>query len=681
MHREMHVLPDHPYPCIVFRPATRLFSSSKAGALSMKGTKNPCDDFYLTVNKDWIRAHPVPPDRGSYGAFTELEEKVENDLRRIIESAASAEGESLDPDIKKIGDFYRTGMATGTIEAQGLDPIRSELDQIEKVSTIADLRDLIAHFTSSGIGPLFDLFAEVDPRNSTVMIAGLSQGGLGLPNRDYYTRDDPGSMQLRKDYQGHIANMFHLLGNSQKTASADAAGVLGIEHRLALASFTPEQDRDPHLTYNKLDLGKLEELCPDLHWSEFLGRIGYPDIPSVNVHQPPFFRELHRMIGSVPLADWKIFLRWKLIAGMAPFLSSRFEQENFAFYGRRLSGQQRLKPRWKRVVAATNDILGDAVGKVYVQRHFSPETKQKMEALVRNLHRTLGGRIARLPWMDESTRKEALAKLDAMLLKIGYPEVWQDYSGMEVSTGSYAGNILRAGRFGFRSGPLGLDRVGKPVDRRVWFMTPQTVNAYYDPAMNEIVFPAAIAQPPFFSGEGDDQTNYGAIGAVIGHEITHGFDDMGRKFDKDGNLRDWWTKESEIEFTGRVSLLIDQYNSFEALPGLHVNGLRTLGENIADFGGVTISLNAWAGSRKPHETNPSGDAQDLRRFFIAFARIWRESITREELRTGVLSDEHAPGRFRVNGTLFNVPEFYSAFPEITSDNAFYRSPDRRPVIW
>ena len=387
------------------------------------------------------------------------------------------------------------------------------------------------------------------------------------------------------------------------------------------------------------------------------------------------------MIALVPLPDWKIFLRWKLIAAMAPFIASRFEQENFAFYGRRMSGQQRQKPRWKRVVAATNDILGDAVGKVYVRQHFSPETKQKMEALVRNLHHTLGRRIAGLPWMDAPTRQEARAKLDAMVLKIGYPEVWQDYSGMEVSTDSYAGNILRAARFGFRSGPLGLDRVGKPVDRRVWFMTPQTVNAYYDPAMNEIVFPAAIAQPPFFSGEGGDETNYGAIGAVIGHEITHGFDDMGRKYDKNGNLRDWWTKKSEKEFTERVRLLIDQYNSFEALPGLHVNGLRTLGENIADFGGVTIALHAWAGSNKTPGANNSGDSKSIRRFFIAFTRIWRENITDEELRTGVLSDEHAPGRFRVNGTLFDVPEFYSAFPEITPGNPFYRSPDQRPVIW
>jgi putative endopeptidase len=268
-----------------------------------------------------------------------------------------------------------------------------------------------------------------------------------------------------------------------------------------------------------------------------------------------------------------------------------------------------------------------------------------------------------------------------MVLKIGYPEVWQDYSGMEVSTDSYAGNILRAARFGFRSGPLGLDRVGKPVDRRVWFMTPQTVNAYYDPAMNEIVFPAAIARPPFFDKEGDHETNYGAIGAVIGHEMTHGFDDMGRKYDKDGNLRDWWTKDSENEYVRQVQILVDQYNSFEALPGLHVNGLRTLGENIADFGGVTIALHAWAGSDKPPGANNSGDSESIRRFFIAFARIWRENITDEELRTGVLSDEHAPGRFRVNGTLFNVPEFYVAFPEVTSDNPFYRSPDRRPVIW
>ena len=378
--------------------------------------------------------------------------------------------------------------------------------------------------------------------------------------------------------------MCRLLGDDPETASKNAAGVLVIEHRLALASFTPEQDRDPHLTYKTLDLGKLEELKPRPSSEGIPRRVGCPDITSINVHQPPFFRDLSSMIASGPPPRWKIFLRWKLIAAMAPFIASRFEQENFAFYGRRMSGQQRQKPRWKRVVAATNNILGDAVGKIYVRQHFSPETKQKMEALVRNLHHTLSAdRRASLGWMPPPGRP---GQPDATVLKIGYPEVWQDYSGMEVSTDSYAGNILRAARFGFRSGPLGLDRVGKPVHRRVWFMTPQTVNAYYDPAMNEIVFPAAIAQPPFFSGEGGDETNYGGDRGGYRHEITHGFDDTGRKYDKNGNLRDWWTKKSEQEFTGRVRLLIDQYNSFEALPGLHVNGLRTLGENIADFGGV-----------------------------------------------------------------------------------------------
>ena len=647
----------------------------------MKRGEHPCDDFYLAVNKNWITKHPVPPDRGSYGAFTELEEKVENDLRLIIESATSAEGRSLDPEQKKIGDFYRTGMATASIEARGLEPIRGELDRIEGVTTTEELRDLVAYFTATGISPLFDLFAEIDPRDSTVMIAGLSQGGLGLPNRDYYTKNDPESILLMKDYRGHIASMFRLLGDDRKTASANAASVLGIEHRLALVSFTPEQDRDPHLTYNKMDIGELDTLGPDLLWSKFLPGIGYPDITAINVHQPPFFGELSSMFASVPVPDWKRFLRWKLIAATAPFLPSRFEHENFAFYGKRMNGQQRQKPRWKRVVAVTNGVLGDAVGKIYVERHFPPESLRNMEALVRNLHQTLGRRIGKLSWMDESTKKEALAKLDAMQMKIGYPEVWQDYTGMEVSTDSYAGNILRAGRFGFRSGPLGLDKVGKPADRRVWFMTPQTVNAYYDPAMNEFVFPAAIAQPPFFNGKGDDETSYGAIGAVIGHEMTHGFDDMGRKYDKDGNLRDWWTKDSEREFAGRVRLLVDQYNSFEALPGLHLNGLRTLGENIADFGGVTIALHAWLVNRNFNVTNHSGESEDLRRFFIAYARIWRESITDEALRTSVLSDEHAPGRFRVNGTLFNVPEFYSAFPEVTPDNRFFRSVGQRPVIW
>jgi putative endopeptidase len=641
----------------------------------------PDDDFYQWVNGDWIQKHPVPPDRSVYGAFTELQEAAESNLRSIIESAAVTPVTDPDGVIRKIGDFYRSGMDTERIENAGISPVREDLERISSLATPKDIQSLIAYFVTCGINPLFSLSAETDPKDSTAMIAGLSQEGLGLPNKNYYSLDDTESVNLRTDYQNHIGTMFGLSGDLPDDATQNAHTVMRIETRLAAASYAPEENRDPLLTYHKMSVAELETLSPNFNWTAFLATIGYPGISELNVHQPRFFGELDSLISTVPLTEWKVFLRWKLITGIAPYLDSRFEQENFAFYGKRLNGQKEMKPRWKRIVAATGYALGDAIGQLYVEKHFPPASKQKMEVLVGNLKEALCRRIEQITWMDPPTRKEALEKLQSMQFKIGYPEEWRDFRGLVVSPEGYAQNVLRASQFDFRCGPLGLDKVGKPVDRRAWFMTPQTVNAYYEPAMNEIVFPAAILQPPFFDREGDDATNYGAIGAVIGHEMTHGFDDMGRKYDKDGNLRDWWTESSAAEYTRRVQLLIDQYNAFEVLPGLFSNGTLTLGENIADFGGITIAYHAFMGVRQRNELHNQGDVADHRRFFIGFTRIWRESIRNEALRNSVLSDVHAPARFRVNGTLFNMPEFYAAFPEITSENRYYRSPDQRPVIW
>ncbi len=467
--------------------------------------------------------------------------------------------------------------------------------------------------------------------------------------------------------------MYLLLGDFPDNASSNAGIAMNIETRLAYASYSPEENRDPELTFHKMSMSSLEDTYPEFTWSSFFSAIGYPGLSAVNVHQPRFFQELDRMMVSVPLTDWQVFLRWKLVTGLSPYLDSRFEGEKFAFYGKRLNGRQELKPRWKRVVASTDDALGDAIGKLYVKKYFPPAAKHKIEVLVRDLKDTLGRRIELLGWMDRDTKREAREKLRAMQFKVGYPEKWQDYHDLIVSGGGYVRNILSAGRYDFRSGPHGLDKAGKPVDRQAWFMTPQTVNAYYDPALNEIVFPAAILQPPFFNASGDDATNYGAIGAVIGHEMTHGFDDMGRKYDKDGNLRDWWTETSAVEYTRRVQLLVAQYDAFEAIPGLHVNGRLTLGENIADFGGITVAYYAYRAARNRSDPGNTEDLQDIRRFFLGFAGIWRESVRTEALRNSVLSDVHAPGRFRVNGTLFNMPEFYHAFPEIHPENRFYRT--------
>jgi putative endopeptidase len=642
----------------------------------------PGDDFYLYVNGDWIKDHPVPPDKTAYDVFTELNDITEGHLRSLVEEAAGHAGAKPASLQRKIGDLYRTGMDTASIERQGLNPITEDLDRISRIQQVSDLQAFIAYLVKCGIGPCFELFAEIDPKNSTMMIAGLAQGGLGLPNREYYLKEDTESEEIRARYQDHIAKMFQFLGTSTGSAREAAKTVMDMETRLAKASYSPEENRDPEATYHKLSPADLNEVAPGIDWTAFFSAIGYPDVREMNVHQPRFFKELGSMISTVGVEEWKIFLRWKLITALAPFLDSRFEQENFAFYGKVLNGQPRMKPRWKRVLATMNFALGDAVGRLYVERYFPPEAKKRMLDLVENLRESFRSRIEDLSWMGPDTKKEALQKLSRIDLKIGYPDTWQEYPDLEIDSDSYVMNVLRAMNYDFMKGPQGLDKAGKPVDRTTWYMHPQTINAYYDPGMNEIVFPAAILQPPFFGMDADDASNYGAIGAVIGHEMTHGFDDMGRKYDRDGNLRDWWTEDDEKEFMRRAKGLADQYGAEEVLPGLPANGRLTLGEDIADLGGLTIAYHAYAKLHKEdEEVRNSEGFTDFQRFFISYATIWRENIRPEALRNRVLSDVHAPNRLRVNCVVFNMPEFYSAFPGIKRESKLFRPPEKRPEIW
>lgn len=642
----------------------------------------PGDDFYQYVNGDWISGHPVPPDKTAYDVFTELNDTTEDHLRSLIEEVAGNSGAEQGSLPRKIGDLYRTGMDSDTIERLGLTPIHEVLDRIESIHQVSDIQPVIAYLVMCGIAPCFELFAEIDAKNSTMMIAGLAQGGLGLPNKEYYCKEDPDSKNIRIQYQDHIARMCEFLDISADSARTAAQTIMNMETRLAKASFSPEENRDPDATYHKESIDGLQEISPEIDWAAFFSITGYPGIEKINVHQPRFFMELGRMVSAIGIDEWKTFLRWKVITALAPFLDSRFEGENFAFYGKILNGQPQMKPRWKRVLAAMNFALGDAIGKMYVDRYFPPEAKKRMLVLVENLRETFRTRIEHLSWMGPDTRKEALQKLSRMHLKIGYPDTWQEYRELEIGTDSYVTNILRAMKYDFRKGPQGLDKAGKLVDRTTWYMHPQTINAYYDPGMNEIVFPAAILQPPFFGMEADDAANYGAIGAVIGHEMTHGFDDMGRKYDRDGNLRDWWIEDDEKKFTLKARAIADQYSAQEVLPGLTANGHLTLGEDIADFGGLTIAYHAYSKVQSGHEKerNPGGFT-DFQRFFISYTIIWRENTRPEALRNRVLSDVHAPNNLRVNCVVFNMPEFYSAFPDITPENRLYRPPDQRPEIW
>jgi putative endopeptidase len=648
----------------------------------MSDPVRPGDDFYEFVNGDWIQSHPVPADKSAYDTFTELNDTTEEHLRRIVEDLTSNTGAENPPLARKIGDFYRTGMDTTRIDAQGLQPLESIFSRIESLQDRSDLPELLALLVTSGIDPVFGIFAEIDARNSRMMIAGLSQGGLGLPNREYYLKDDAESKNIRNKYRDHIATMNGLLGEDDPSAHAAADTILQMEMRLAKVSFSPEENRDPVHTYHKLSLTDVHQLAPEIEWNTFLQGIGYPALTELNLHQPPFLQEVSGMIRSVPIEEWKVFLRWKVIDELAPFLDSRFEEEHFNFYGRVLNGQPEMKPRWKRVLAALQIVLGEALGKFYVEQYFSPDSRERAHTLVDNLRRSFRTRIEQLDWMNAATKKEALEKLSRMDFKIGYPDTWRDLRDLEVGTDSHVLNVLHSLTFDLRKGPQGLDKAGKPVDPDIWYMYPQTVNAYYDQSRNQFICPAAILQPPFFSAESEDAANYGAIGAVIGHEMTHGFDDMGRKYDRDGNLRDWWTPEDEKAFLQRAQDIIDQFDAIEVLPGLRANGRLTLGENIADLGGLTIAYHAYVNLSEghPHATAINGYT-DVQRFFLSYAKCWRESIRKEALRNRVLSDEHAPNRLRVNGPLFNMPEFYSAFPDISSEGALYRPPEKRQRIW
>jgi putative endopeptidase len=648
----------------------------------MDPSVQPGDNFYQYVNGDWISEHPVPSDKSAYDVFIELNDSTEEHLHALVDEAArdpEAEPGSL---TRKIGDLYRTGMDTSSIEHLGIAPVRVELERIDALHQISDIQVIIAHLVSRGFTPCFEMFAEIDSKNSTMMIAGLAQGGLGLPNKEYYLKEDTASEKIRTRYQAHITNMFKLSGTPAGSARTASEIIFEMETRLARASNSPAENRDPEATYHKMSIDDLKLIAPAIDWVAFFPAIGYPDIQEINVHQPRFLKELSVMLSTSGVNTWRIFLRWKLITELAPFLASHFEQENFDFYGKTLNGQPRMKPRWKRVLATVDYALGDALGRKYVERYFPPEARDRMLGLVENLKDTFRFRIENLSWMGKDTRKAALEKLARMQLKIGYPDRWRNYHDLEVDSDSYVMNAIRAMKYDFRTGPRGLEKAGKPVDRTTWYMHPQTINAYYDPGMNEIVFPAAILQPPFFAMDADDATNYGAIGAVIGHEMTHGFDDMGRKYDMDGNLHDWWTENDEKKFIRRAQALVDQYGAQEVLPGLLANGQLTIGENIADLGGLTIAFHAYAKLHKEQKNSRTVDGfTGFQRFFISYATIWRENIRPEAIRNQVLSDVHAPNHMRVNCVVFNMPEFYSAFPNITQKSGLYRPPEKRTTIW
>lgn len=638
----------------------------------------PGDDFYRYANGNWIKNNTIPEDRSTYESFDIVSKKKDNDIRLLLEDVAKKADAEKGSVTQKIRDFYVTAMDTVKIEAEGISPLQPELDLIDNIKTSEDFQDAVARFHTFGLDPLFEGGIEQDLMNSEVYKFYLMQAGIGLPDRDYYTNQDARSKEIREEYVKHVSKMLELVGEDTDTAQSNAETIMNIETRLAENSKTNVEMRDIPALYNKMSLEQLSELAPGFDWNRYFKNLSNENFGDVIVGMPKFFKEMGALMNDVPLKNWKVYLKWNLINRSADFLSDDFVNEDFKFYSEFLSGNKKIKPRWERVVGFANGALGEPLGELYVAKYFPPEYKEKMVELVANLKKALHKRLENLEWMSDSTKQSALAKLEAMGVKIGYPDKWKDFSKLEIEPDSYVMNVRRANYFAYYQQ---LDKFGKPVDKSEWGMTPQTVNAGYNPLHNDITFPAAILQPPFFYANADDAVNYGAIGMAIGHEMTHGFDDQGRNFDKDGNMINWWTSKDEEEFNKRTQLLVDQYDEFVVADSVHVNGRLSLGENIADFGGLTVALEAYRMSREGKPSpEPIDGFTDTQRFFLSCAQLWKGLIRDKTLLRLVQEDVHPWNEFRVNGAMFDVPEFYKEF-DIQPGDKLYRTPEQRPVIW
>jgi putative endopeptidase len=620
---------------------------------------NPCVNFYLFANGGWMAKNPIPPAYPSWSTFNQLQNHNQDALHKILDAAAANTAAPKESTDQKLGDFYATCMDASKIEAEGLKPLQPEIDRIARLSNLQEMQREVARLQTMRVGVLFDFGSDQDFKDSTKEIGDASQGGLGLPNRDYYTKDDDKSKSLRDAYVAHMTRMLVLAGDDSGKAATEAATILKIETALAQKQMTPVELRDPDNVYHLMDRGELKALAGPFSWDTYFDDIGFPNIAQVNLEQPEYFKALGEELSSVALDDWKAYLRWHLIHAEARALSDAFVNEDFDFYGKTLTGTKELLPRWKRCVQATDRELGEALGQAYVRDYFPPEAKAAALDMVHHLIATLHADILTLDWMGEDTKKQAIVKLDAIALKIGYPDKWRDYSAFEVDRGPYVLNVIRGNQFEFRRG---LTKIGKPVDRTEWGMTPPTVNAYYNAQMNEIVFPAGIMQPPFFDPKADPALNYGGMGAVIGHEMTHGFDDEGAKFDAQGNLRNWWTEQDKKNFEERGNCIAKQFDAFVVEKDLHENGKLVEGESIADLGGLTLSYAAFEGVQAEHPQAAQIDGfTPEQRFFLGFAQIWASNIRPEYARLIVNTNPHPLGEFRTIAPLSNMPSFQKAW--------------------
>jgi len=667
---------DAPAPAITLDSST-LPPLARFSASDLDPNGSACNDLDAYNNATWLAANPVPADRTTWGSFEMLGERSLGVQKQLVEGAAKANAAS---GIEKlIGDVWATGMDEAAVNAAGITPIKDELARIDALADGAAIADYLRDSYARGLGFLFGFGPSADFKDSSINIAYVTQGGLGLPDTSYYSGDREDYQKARTGYVDHIAKTMVLAGADEATAAEQAKAIMEFETRLAKVSLSREElSRDVSKYYNPVDLARADELSPNFPWSKFFDSQGVAAPAMFSLAQPEFQAEFSKMLDEVPAATWKAYLRFHTISNASPFLSDAFAEENFNFYGKTLRGQAEMQPRWKRVLNTINGTMGEALGQIYVAHAFPPESKAKMEQLVANLGAALKVRLQNLEWMGDETKAKAMEKLAAFTPKIGYPDKWRSWDGLQTSKSSYVENLIAANGFNYQ---FELSKIGKPVDKSEWGMSPQTVNAYYNPQQNEIVFPAAILQPPFFDPEADNALNYGGIGAVIGHEMIHGYDDQGSRFAANGNFENWWTDKDKEGFEQRTRQLVEQFNAYESIDGIHVNGNLTLGENIADLGGLAVAYDAMkrANEAEPQAEQIDGFTQD-QRFFLNWATVWRRNFKPEELKVRLTTDSHAPANFRAIGAPSNMPAFAEAFGCKAGD-PMVRDGEARIAIW
>ena len=651
-------------------------SSSGIDLANMDTTVSAGDDFFRYACGGWNDAHPLTAEYSRYGTFDMLLENSQKQLRELIEGLAAQQHEAGTA-AQKIGDLYNLAMDSVRLNEQGAEPIRKCLDEIGAMTEKSQIVPMMTRLAYDGVGTYFQSYVYADPKNSVLNIFQMGQGGINLGEKEYYLDNDSITQNIREQYKNYIVRLFTLAGFGEAEAKQKMADVMEIETAIAKTSFSAVQLRDPEANYHKMSYDELKKTFPEIDWDTFIKGLGIGKLTEVNVEQIEPIKEVGRLMEALPLSKHIAYLQYNLLDAAANYLSDDFVAARFDFYGKVLSGRQVNQPRWKRAVNSVDGILGELVGQMYVEKYFPAAAKERMIRLVKNLQAALGERIDAQAWMSDETKARAHEKLATFHVKVGYPDKWKDYSALHIEQDSYWANACRAAAWNMKDM---YSRLGKPVDRDEWLMTPQTVNAYYNPSTNEICFPAAILQPPFFNMEADDAVNYGAIGVVIGHEMTHGFDDQGRQFDKDGNLKDWWAEGDADRFKERAQVMVDFFNKIEVLPGLYGNGQLTLGENLADHGGLNVAFLAYQNATKNAPLGVVDGFTPEQRFFLAYATLWAGNIRDEQIRVYTKSDPHSLGKWRVNGALPHIQAWYDAFG-ITEDDAMYVAPENRVDIW